>query len=140
MNYRTAAAYLRNLVCKSSFPNNIRMKKAIAVLLLMTTFALAKNKKDHPLTGTVVSFHAQAETRGRFDNTGGDIGTYERRIYVIKTDSGTIEITGWDGASRSRKRPPLAVGQVITYRPEKAYIYAVLDDGKEHRFYVMSAE
>lgn len=116
------------------------MKKTIAVILLLTALATARNKKTYPLTGTVVSFHAQAETRGFSDNTGGYVGTYERRVYVVKTDSGTMEITGWDNGFKARKRPPLAIGQVISYRPEKAYVYTVLDDGKEHRFYLMSAQ
>jgi hypothetical protein len=34
----------------------------------------------------------------------------------------------------------LTTGQKLTYRLEGAYLFTVLDDGKEHRFYVMSAE
>jgi len=88
-----------------------------------------------------VSFHSQAETGGAFDSQGGFVGTSERRVYVIKTDSGSLEITGMHGGFRDRTGTlSLTIGQKLTYRVDQTYIYAVLGDGKEHRFYVMSAK
>jgi hypothetical protein len=117
------------------------MKKTNLAVLLLAVFAVAKDKKDYPLTGTVVSFHSQAETGGAFDSQGGFVGTSERRVYVVKTDSGTLEITGMHGRFRDRTGTlSLTIGQKLTYRLDKAYIYTVLEDGKEHRFYLMSAE
>lgn len=125
-------------------------KSALLICLFfsLTVFANAKDKpKDYPLTCTVVSFHAQAEVRGSGSGYGsngiyeseGSVGTYERRIYVVKTDTETLEITGWEHGSKHRKRPPLTVGQQLKYRTEGAYLFTVLDDGNEHRYYLMSA-
>jgi len=76
---------------------------------------VAKDKKDYPLTGTVVSFHSQAETGGAFDSQGGFVGTSERRVYVIKTDSGTLEITSMHGRFRDRTGAlALTIGQELT--------------------------
>lgn len=72
-------------------------------------------------------------------NYSSSVGTFERRVYVIKTDSGTIEVTGWENGFKARKRPPLSVGQDVKYRTDGKYIWTILDDGKEHRFYLMSA-
>jgi hypothetical protein len=51
------------------------MRKLITLTSLIVALVLcasAKDKpKEYPLTGTVVSFHAQAEVRG-----GGYVGTY----------------------------------------------------------------
>lgn len=116
------------------------MKRAIFVILLLAGMAFAKNKREYPLTGTVISFHAQAETGAYMSNGTGFAGTYERRVYVVKTDSGTIEITGYENNWKARKRPALAIGQTLTYRSDNKYIYMILEDGKEHRFYLMSAE
>ena len=108
----------------------------IALLLLTATLGFAKNKgKDYPLTGTITSFHARQEV-AMYD---GDGGTYERRVYVMKTDNGNLEITGWERGSKRRNRPPLAIGQTLTFSTDGKFIYTVLDDGKEHRFYIMSA-
>lgn len=120
------------------------MKKTIVAVLLLTAFALAKDKNpaDYPLTGTVTSFHAQAETGGFSDPNSGMVfvGTTERRVYVVKTDSGTIEITGLRGRFKDRTGPPaLTVGETLKYRSDKTCVY-VLEDGKEHRYYLMSAQ
>jgi hypothetical protein len=122
------------------------MKRSIAasfVLLALTLSASAnKEPKDYPLTGTVVSFHAEKEVRG----SDGDIDTYSRRVYVLKTDTGELEITGWDKTahvpftkSKAQKRPPLSIGQKITFRTDGKFIWTVLDDGVEHRYYINSA-
>lgn len=113
------------------------------MVLLLASFAAAKDKKNpvYPLAGVVVSFHAQPEVGGEFDDRGGFVGTDERRVYVVKTDSGTIEITGLHGRFRDRTGAlSLAVGQKLNYRLEKTYAYTVLEDGKEHRFYVLSSQ
>jgi len=114
-------------------------KSALLICLLCPLAMFAKDKKDYPLNGTVVSFHSQAEVRGSGDENGSSVDTYHRRVYVIKTETGTLEVTGWENGFKARKRPPLAVGQKLTYRTDGKYIYTVLDDGKEHRFYLMSA-
>jgi hypothetical protein len=117
------------------------VRKIILAVLLLAAFAVAKDKKDYPLTGTVVSFHSQAETGGAFDSQGGFVGTSERRVYVVKTDSGTLEITGMHGRFRDRTGTvSLPIGQKLAYRLDRTYVYTVLDDGKEHRFYLMSAK
>jgi len=123
------------------------MRKAaiITFVVLLALTASAKHKNfDYPLSGTVVSFHAQQEVRGSGStdyqgNYSSNVGTYERRVYVVKTDSGTIEVTGWEHGFKALKRPPLTVGRELKYRTDGKYIYTVLDDGKEHRFYLMSA-
>src|SRR5580700_817626 len=123
------------------------MKRSIAaasVVLALTLLASAKKEpKDYPLRGTVVSFHAEKEVRG----SEGDIDTYSRRVYVLKTDAGELEITGWDSArhapfakSKAQKRPPLSIGQKMTYRTDGKFIWMVLDDGVEHRYYINSAK
>jgi hypothetical protein len=94
-----------------------------------------KSQKDYPLTATITSFHAQQEVRGDEDS----VGTYERRVYVLKTNTGTLEISGWENGFKARKRPPLTIGQVLKYRTDGKYVYTQLDDGKEHRYYIMSA-
>lgn len=117
------------------------MRKTILAILLFASFATAKDKKDYPLTGTVVSFHSRAETGGSFNNQGGFVGTTERRVYVVKTDTGTVEITGMHGRFHDRTGTlSLTIGQKLAYRFEGDYLYTVLDDGKEHRFYLVSAE
>lgn len=123
------------------------MRKAVTVASVIVLLALttsAKKEKDYPFAGKVVSFHAQAEVRGGGStdsqgNYSSSVGTFERRVYVIKTDSGTIEVTGWENGFKARKRPPLSVGQDVKYRTDGKYIWTILDDGKEHRFYLMSA-
>ena len=123
------------------------MKRAIAtplVVLALTLLAPAKKEpKAYPLTGTVVSFHAEKEVRG----SEGDVDTYSRRVYVLKTDTGELEITGWDSIrhapftkSKAEKRPPLSIGQKITYRTDGKFIWTVLDEGTEHRYYINSAK
>jgi len=126
------------------------MKKfllAFALLGLATAaFAKSKPEQDYPLTGTVVSFHNQQEVRG--SGSGGDVqmGTFERRVYVVKTSSGTLEISGWDstrgfmGHSKDSKRPPLSIGQTLTYHTDGKFIYTVLEDGKEHRYAIFAAD
>lgn len=107
--------------------------------------AAAKDKhKDYPLAGTVVGFHTQDEVSGggSTDSDGkytSSVDTYHRRVYTVKTDTGKIEVTGWENGFKARKRPPLIVGQQVRYRTDGKYIYTVLDDGKEHRFYLMGA-
>lgn len=120
------------------------MRKTLVAVLFLTVFALAKDKNpaDYPLNGTVVSFHAQAETGGFTDPTSGMVfvGTNERRVYVVKTDSGTIEITGSSGRFKDRNGPPpLTIGQILKYRSDKTYVY-ILSGGKEYRYYLMSAQ
>jgi DNA-binding LytR/AlgR family response regulator len=117
---------------------NSALWKFAALVLLLPGAAVAKGEKpkDHPLTGTVVSFHAQQEVRGDEDS----VRTVERRVYVVKTDTGTLEITGWDRGSKASKRPPLAIGQTLTFRTDGKYIYIVLSDGKEHRYYILAAD
>jgi hypothetical protein len=126
--------------------DKLKLKRSIiatfAVLLLTLAASAKKEPKEHPLTGTVVSFHAEKEVRG----TEGDIDTYSRRVYVLKTDTGELEITGWDSArrapftkSKAQKRPPLSIGQKITFRTDGKFIWTVLDDGVEHRYYINSA-
>ena len=124
------------------------MRKALTIASVIALLALtagAKDKhKDYPLNGTVASFHAQQEVRGSgsTDYQGkyeSSVGTYERRVYVVKTSNGTIEVTGWENGFKARKRPPLTVGQEIKYRTDGKYIYTILDDEKEHRFYLMGA-
>jgi hypothetical protein len=96
---------------------------AAFVVLALTLLAFAKKEpKEYPLSGTVVSFHAEKEVSG----TDGDIDTYSRRVYVLKTDTSELEITGWDSQrhapftkSKAQKRPPLSIGQKITYRTER---------------------
>jgi hypothetical protein len=123
------------------------MKRSIAasfvVLALTLSVSAKKEPKDYPLSGTVVSFHAEKEVRG----SEGDVDTYSRRVYVLKTDTSEIEITGWDSMrrapftkSKAQKRPPLSIGQKITYRTDGKFIWTVLDDGIEHRYYINSAK
>jgi hypothetical protein len=123
------------------------MKRSIAATSVVLVFALAssakKEPKEYPLTGTVVSFHAEKEVRG----SEGDIDTYSRRVYVLKTDTGELEITGWDSArhapftkSKAQRRPPLSIGQKITYRTDGKFIWTVLDGSVEHRYYINSAK
>jgi hypothetical protein len=111
----------------------------VVMVFILAAFqpALAKDKKakDYPLTGTVLSFHAHQEMSGNEDS----VGTYERRVYVVKTDSGQLEVTGWDRGRKGWKRPPLAIGQVLSFRSDGKYIYTLLDDGKEHCYYIMAA-
>jgi hypothetical protein len=117
------------------------MAKVFSLILsfLLVTGALAaakdKNSPEYSLSGTVVSFHAQQEV----DGVGDVVNTYQRRIYVLRTDTGTMEITGWEHGGKAKKRPPLEIGQIIKFRTDGKYIYAVLDDGKEHRFYIEAA-
>jgi hypothetical protein len=112
------------------------MRKVLFVCIVLgATIVAAKDKKDYPYKGTVVSFHAQAEVKGDENS----VDTYQRRVYVIKTDSGRLEVTGWENAFKARKRPPLTVGQEVKYRTDGKYVYTILDDGKKHRFYLMSA-
>lgn len=123
--------------------HNSSLTVCILTVLALVAPASGKNKKhtDYPLAGTVTSFHSQAETGGVFDSQGGVIGTAERRVYVLKTDSGTVEITGTHGKFHDRTGTvSLTIGQKLTYRLEKTYFYTVLEDGREHRFYVLSAE
>ncbi len=89
-----------------------------------------------------MSFHAEKELRG----SDGDVDTYSRRVYVLKTDTGELEITGWDSTrrapftkSKAQKRPPLSIGQKITYRTDGKFIWTMLADGAEHRYYINSA-
>lgn len=112
--------------------------KIAVVLLSLSGVAVAKDKasKDYPLKGTVVSFHAQQEVSG---NESG-VDTYERRVYVVKTDTGTLEITGWEKGRTASKRPPLSIGQTLTFRSDGKFIYTVLEDGKEHRYYIVAAD
>jgi hypothetical protein len=131
--------YFRNLVIPLPSNRLKAMRKIIVMLMLLMPFAIARDKKEYPFAGTVVSFHADNEAGGSFDSTGGSVSTFHRRIYVVKTDSGTVEITGWENGFKAARRPALTVGQTISYRLEKGYVYAVLEDGKEHRFYVMSS-
>jgi hypothetical protein len=113
-------------------------------MLTLTLSASAKKEpKEYPLGGTVVSFHAEKEVSG----IDGDIDTYSRRVYVLKTDTAELEITGWDSQrhapftkSKAQKRPPLSIGQKITYRTDGKFIWTVLDDGLEHRYYINSAK
>ncbi|MGB8113061.1 MAG: hypothetical protein WCF22_04780 [Candidatus Sulfotelmatobacter sp.] len=113
---------------------------AMLMLLLIVGIAAAKDKaKDYPLTGTVVSFHNQQGVRGVVSDGDGAVNSYERRVYVIKTDTGNLEVTGWENGFKARKRPPLSLGQQLLFRTDGKYIYTVLDDAKEHRFYIMSA-
>jgi hypothetical protein len=116
----------------------ITLWKFVAVVLLLAGAAAAKDEKpkDCPLTGTVVSFHAHQGMRGNEDR----VHTYERRVNVVKADAGTLEITGWDRGRKASKRPPLAIGQALTFRTDGKFVYTVLDDGKEHRFYIMAAD
>jgi hypothetical protein len=124
------------------------MKKAIVVSLIVLALALAasakskpKETKDYPLTGTVISFHAEQEVAG----SDGDVSTYSRRVYVLKTDTGGLQITGWDSTvslfkkSKAQKRPSLSIGQRLTFRTDGKFIWTVLDDGVEHRYYINSA-
>ena len=122
------------------------MKKAIAaslVILALTLSATAKKEpKVYPLTGTVVSFHAEKEVAG----SDGDVSTYSRRVYVLKTETGELEVTGSDSTgrvpftkSKAQKRPPLSIGQKIIFRTDGKFIWTVLDDGVEHRYYINSA-
>jgi hypothetical protein len=124
-----------------------KVKRSIAAGLVVVALVLSasakKEPKDYPLTGTVVSFHAEKEVRG----SGGDIDTYSRRVYVLKTEAGELEITGWDSMrhapftkSKAQKRPSLSIGQKITYRTDGKFIWTVLDDGVEHRYYINSAK
>jgi hypothetical protein len=123
------------------------MKRSIAAVFVafaLTLMASAKKEpKEHPLTGTIVSFHAEREVRG----SDGDIDTYSRRVYVLKTDTTELEITGWDSMrhapftkSKAQKRPPLSIGQKITYRTDGKFIWTMLDDGVEHCYYINSAK
>jgi len=109
----------------------------VAVLLLASvTFAKSKPEQSYPLTGTVVSFHAEQEVRA----SDGNAHTYERRVYVVKTASGTLEVTGWEhGFRKASKRPPLSVGQSLAYRTDGKFLYTVLEDGKEHRYAIFAA-
>lgn len=109
----------------------------LSFLLVTSVLATTKGKKspEYTLSGTVVSFHAQQEVGG----AGDVVNTYQRRIYVLKTDTGTMEITGWEHGGKAKKRPPLEIGQIIKFRTDGKYIYTMLDDGKEHRFYIESA-
>jgi hypothetical protein len=114
------------------------------VVLALSLLASAKKEpKDYPLTGTIISFHGEKEVRG----SEGDIDTYSRRVYVLKTVTGELEITGWDterhapfAKSKAQKRPPLSIGQKIAFRTDGKFIWTVLDDGVEHRYYINSAK
>jgi hypothetical protein len=115
---------------------------SLVILGLTLSASTKKEPKDYPLTGTVVSFHAEKEVRG----SDGDIDTYRRRVYVLKTDTGELEITGWDKTahvpftkSKAQKRPPLIIGQKIAFRTDGKFIWTVLDDGVEHCYYINSA-
>ena len=124
------------------------MRKSLTIsvfVVLLAVYADAKDKhKDYLFNGAVVGFHAQQEVAGSgsTDNGGrytSSVDTFDRRVYTVRTDTGTIEITGWENGFKARKRPPLSVGQQLKYRTDGKYIYTVLDDGKEHRFYLMAA-
>ena len=116
---------------------------AVTVCGLLGCAAAKDKPRDYPLSATVVSFHSQAEVRGSATGTNGTFvgstGTYERRVYVLKTNTGTLEITGWEHGSKRKKRPPLSIGQDVKYRTDGTYLYTVLEDGKEHRYYLVSA-
>lgn len=115
----------------------IRLLRYVALVLMLPLVALASRGKgkDHPLTGTVASFYAPIDAGGHLED--GD--TYERRVYALKTDTDTLEIIGYD-THGARKRPPLTIGQILRFRTDQKFIYTVLDDGKEHRYYIRSAK
>jgi hypothetical protein len=116
------------------------MRKTILCLVVLSSVAFARNKHEYPLTATVVSFHAESSVGGAFSNGQGYIGESIRRVYVIKTETATLEIRGADNGFKARKRPALAIGESLNYRTDNKFIYTVLDDNKEHRFYIVSAE
>ncbi len=118
-------------------PRKILPVVVIIFSLAICQVALAKDKnpKDYPLSGTIISFHAQQEVSGNEDS----VNTFERRVYVLKTDTGTLEISGWENGFKARKRPTLSIGQMLKFRTDEKFIYTQLDDGKEHRYYIMSS-
>ena len=82
-------------------------------------------------TATVVSFHVSQEVM--------DGDTYDRRVYVLKTDNGSLQVAGSGSVRTASKRPPLGIGQQITFRTDGKFIWTVLSDGKEYRYYIKSA-
>jgi hypothetical protein len=145
---------LGNIVANGrAAPTGGKMKNDLLIFSLVLASTLAaspkdkpKDPRDYPLTGTVVSFHAEKELRGSMEGDEGEINTITRRVYVLKTDTGQLEITGWDSQrhlpfakSKAAKRPPLSIGQKIQFRTDGKFIWTVLDDGVEHRYYINSA-
>jgi hypothetical protein len=115
------------------------MKHTFLAVLLLVGAAYAKDK-NYPLTGTVESFHAEARIGGVFNDSGGFVGTSDRRVYVVKTESGSLEIAGCAGRFKDRNGPPmLSLGQTLKFYTEKGYLYTVVD-GKERKFYFLSAK
>jgi hypothetical protein len=126
----------------------------LTIVLVLPAFAKKhKEEATYPLTATVLSFRAQAEVTG--GGSGGGftnsvtgyssssssyVGTFQRRIYTISAGNKTMEITGWEKGKQRGSRPPLSLGQTLNFRTEGVYLYTVLDDGKEHQYYIMSAE
>ena len=119
----------------------------LVIPILVTTLALARGKEAtiYAESGVIESFHALQEVSGSgyalpSGYGGSSVNTFERRIYVLRTESSTLEITGWEKRGLSKHRPALTIGQVLSFRQDDKFFYTVLSDGKEHRYYVMSAK
>lgn len=120
----------------------------LATMLLLATVAFSRDKeaKVYSETGMVDSFHTLQEARGSGYNLPSGYGsssvdTFERRVYVVKTDHSMIlEVTGWEKHGTAKHRPPLNVGQSLSFRDDGKFLYTVLGDGKEHRYYILSSK
>jgi len=109
------------------------MKTTLTTILIALAASLAQGQ-DHLLTGTVISFHSDARIFG----SGGDVVTIDRRVYVLKTADSIMEIAGAGGWG---KRLPLTVGEVVQcHRGKRELLFCTLEDGKEHRYRILSEE
>jgi hypothetical protein len=111
---------------------------ALFVACGVVGFARAKQQKEHPLRGQVVSVGTELTVHGvpvytdPYGKThGGVVKTRHYYIYTVRTDK--LE---YDVAGSRRLDPVLAVGQTITFRVSKSSLF-VLAGEKEKKYSIV---
>jgi DNA-binding beta-propeller fold protein YncE len=123
-----------------------KMKTFTAVIVLTATtlaFASDKKPKAYAESGVVENLRElqKANDHGDCSAYGGDsFNTFERTVYVVKTERKTLEIAACEKGRVSKDRPDLNIGQSLSFRDDGTFLYTVLGDGKEHRYYILSAQ